>query len=79
MSHHDVKIAEEFFPYSLLGIKPFEIRLNDRNYQRGDTICLHEWDEADGFSGRSITYRIGFITSYEQKPNWVVFACLPIE
>lgn len=33
---HNIKIAYRWFIRKLKGEKPWELRLNDRNYQRGD-------------------------------------------
>lgn len=40
---HDLKCWPEFFRPLCQGIKTFEVRLNDRNYQVGDTLQLWEW------------------------------------
>ena len=31
------------------------------------------------FTGRSLVKRIGYVTGYEQRPNWVVFSLIPVE
>lgn len=36
--HHEIKIAEPFADAVLSGDKTFEVRKNDRGYQRGDTV-----------------------------------------
>ena len=53
------------------GDKPFEVRYNDRNFQKGDTVTYITQDSSEVYSG---TYEITFVTNYEQKENWVVFA-----
>jgi len=39
---HDLKILKEFFEAKLAGIKPFEIRKNDRGFKVGDYLRLRE-------------------------------------
>ena len=91
--NHDLKITPAYFHAVQDGRKTFEIRHNDRGYQAGDTVTLNEWDEnmprpADWllmhhqnwkFTGRSLVKRIGYVTGYEQRPNWVVFSLIPVE
>lgn len=40
---HELKTLTQFFPFVKSGAKTFEIRLNDRNFQVGDTLLLREW------------------------------------
>lgn len=40
---HELKTLTQFFPFVKRGEKNFEIRVNDRNYQVGDTLRLREW------------------------------------
>lgn len=40
MEHH-IKIQKEFADAIMSGEKTFEIRLNDRGYQKGDLIRFH--------------------------------------
>ena len=44
MAHHDLKIHRQHFVNFLAGRKPWEMRVNDRDFQVDDTITLHEFD-----------------------------------
>lgn len=39
---HQLKIESRFFEDTVSGIKPFEVRLNDRNFMVGDFLALNE-------------------------------------
>lgn len=44
------------------GAKPFEVRRNDRDYQVGDTVVLHEWNPgSERYTGRKLDRRITYI------------------
>lgn len=42
MKTHNLKTDPEVFSASLIGLKPWEIRYDDRGYQVGDMIILEE-------------------------------------
>lgn len=44
MTVHELKTTPFFFRQIFDGEKTFEIRKNDRNYQKGDILLLQEWD-----------------------------------
>lgn len=48
MKIHYIKLAREFCDAVMFGEKSFEIRYNDRGYQKDDHIKFHAVDE-DGF------------------------------
>lgn len=48
MTHHFLKTAPNFFEHVWSGEKTFEVRLDDRGYQKGDTVELAEWDRTLG-------------------------------
>lgn len=70
---HKLKILPEYFAAVVDGRKTFEIRYDDRNYQEGDTVELHEWSNGK-YTGYRITKTIGFITDFEQHPGFKVFS-----
>ena len=74
MKTHIKKLMGEYAQAKLEDIKPFEIRLNDCDYQVGDYIKYVIPDNSElneKFKNR--TYRIEYITTYAQKEGYVVF------
>lgn len=70
----ELKILPEYFEAQRLGLKKFEIRKNDHNFQVGNKIKLREWDEENRkYTGRELQRTIDYITSYAQKEGYVVF------
>lgn len=62
MKTHSLKSWPEFFEAVFTGAKTFELRVNDRNFQVGDTVHLREFDDRKGFyTGREIKKRITYI------------------
>ena len=43
---HELKTHPSYFRAALAGLKPFEVRKNDRDYCAGDVLRLVEWDPA---------------------------------
>ena len=43
MTTHKIKLREEYADAVFSGDKSFEIRYNDRGYQKGDRIRLTDW------------------------------------
>ena len=42
MSHHILKLKQEFWDAVKSGDKCFEVRLNDRGFQKGDTVSFND-------------------------------------
>lgn len=61
MRVHHLKIKQEYFLAKLQGVKPFEIRKNDREYQIGDTLVLHELDDQGKYTGRTINQSVNYL------------------
>ena len=80
MRLHELKIKAEYANAKLKGIKPFEIRLNDRNYQVGDIIrytCIDSPYVNDKLKDK--LYHIVYITDYMQLKDYIVFCDLEVE
>jgi len=59
---HKIKAWLKAFEAMWQGKKRFEYRLNDRNYQQGDTLEIREWDEKkERYTGRILICSVPFI------------------
>lgn len=70
MANHKLKIKDHYYQSKLNGDKPFEIRKNDRDFQRGDTV---RYTNINGVYLDDRLYMITYVTNFEQKPGYVVF------
>lgn len=70
---HHLKILPEYFEPVRYGLKTFEIRKNDRDFQVGDTLLLKEYEDGN-FTGNMLRAVINYITAYAQQDNYVVMA-----
>lgn len=62
MKTHELKIWPEFFETVLSGVKPFEVRKNDRDYKIGDTLFLKEWDhDKEAYTGKCLKVEVTFV------------------
>lgn len=72
---HKIKILPKYYQAVLRGDKTFEIRKNDRDYKVGDNVLLMEYDtEKQEYTNRTLAKMISYITDYEQKEGYIVFA-----
>ncbi len=69
---HNLKIEQPYFQAVLDGDKLFEVRFNDRCYQKTDGVLLEEHNGTT-YTGRKILAVITYVTNYNQRDNWVVF------
>lgn len=80
---HKLKIWPQYYEPVRAGSKTFEYRLNDRNFQNGDTVELHEWNPdhpnmlGGGYTGRTITFDVGYVLPVSE--THVVFSLLEIK
>lgn len=74
MKLHNLKIKVAYASAKLRGNKPFEIRLNDRDFKVGDIVnytCIDSSIFNEKISKK--LYYITYITDFEQKDGYVVF------
>lgn len=59
---HELKICNEHFEDIWNGVKTFEIRRNDRNFQVGDELCLKEFNpETEKYTGSICHVKVKYI------------------
>ena len=57
---HELKILPEYFDAVISGEKTFELRVNDRNFKKGDYLALNEyWDGK--YTSRSCMVYVDYI------------------
>ena len=60
MKIHELKILPEYFDAVRSGDKRFELRRNDRDFHKGDILCLKEWD-GEQYTGEEIDGLVRYI------------------
>lgn len=73
-THHNLKLFKKYFDPVAKGLKRSEVRYNDRRYQVGDTITLHEGEYEDGkfiYSGRKVSAEISYIDDFGTQDGYV--------
>ena len=68
---HELKIDKCYLDAKLAGEKLFEIRVNDRGYQKGDMVEYRSYPTLNECFKH--TYEITYVTSYAQQGEYVVF------
>lgn len=78
---HELKIVPAYFGPIASGEKTFEVRRDDRGFQRGDILRLREYDPEKGrlsaYTGDELFARIKWILTGGQfgiEPGYVVMA-----
>lgn len=76
MTTHELKVVQPYFNALMDGSKTFEVRRNDRGFQRGDELLLMEWAEPyflfgmefEGqLSGREVTKTVTYVYSDDPR------------
>jgi len=60
---HELKILPEYFEAVASGKKKFEVRYDDRDYQTGDELILHEINRGyeGSYTGRCIRVSVTYV------------------
>jgi hypothetical protein len=75
--HHVLKLKDEYWDDVFDGRKTFEIRKNDRNFKRNDTVSFVRIRQNESVIPEGI-FRITYVYSGELMPaDYVVFAMVP--
>ncbi|GAA3929503.1 ASCH/PUA domain-containing protein [Hymenobacter algoricola] len=73
---HELKTWPACFAAVEAGIKPFDVRENDRSFQVGDALLLREFEpESEQYSGRTTARWISYVLpggSFGVEPGWCV-------
>lgn len=82
MQIHELKTDPVPFSLSFAGLKPFEVRFDDRHYQIGDMLILRETkfsgeEMKDGkpleYTGRVLSRLVSSkVDAYGMQPGWVI-------
>lgn len=84
---HELKIWPAYYQAVADGSKNFEVRVNDRGFQKGDLVKLREWDPTINSAGKpwgytvadTLTFRIGYVLPLNDGRERVAFSLLPHE
>lgn len=82
MTHH-IKLNYHYADAVLFGQKNFEIRYNDRGYQRGDKVCFLVVDECGMSKAHQLNKETFIITylvhGYGLEKDWCAFGFKPLK
>ena len=82
---HNIKIRQSFAEAVLNGDKIFEVRKNDRGYQKGDLICFTVLYDSDGLEMvnhplHNKCYEITYVLSgWGIEDGYCVFGIKPVK
>ncbi|GAA3996004.1 hypothetical protein GCM10022408_03220 [Hymenobacter fastidiosus] len=75
-STHELKTWPACFDAVEAGIKPFDVRENDRDFQVGDALLLREYEpESEQYSGRTAARWISYVLlggTFGVEAGWCV-------
>lgn len=71
--HHQLKITPHYMAHIRAGNKRFETRIDDRAFQKGDTIELLEWENGQFTKAKSFMGVITHVSNYMQRAGYVTF------
>lgn len=77
---HELKCEVDYYRAVESGDKTFEIRVNDRGFQKGDIVHLKPWKLGyftEPYAGMKV--QITYVTGFMQRENWVVFGFRRLE
>lgn len=81
---HELKIKPQYYEDIKIGLKPFEIRKNDRDFKLGDILILNEYSLDDSgagtYSGRALTVRVTYLLNDQEycKEGYVILGIITV-
>lgn len=79
---HELKILPEYYEAKLRGLKPWELRKDDRNFEVGDTLREREFlddllTSRPCYTGRELVERITYILRGHEglSPGYCLMSC----
>lgn len=71
----EVKCLPEYYEAVQSGVKSWELRFDDRNYDVGDLLILREWKDGV-YTGRRLTTKITYILKdfAGLKDGWAILS-----
>ena len=66
MKKHELKILPQYFQAVWDGVKTFELRKDDRDYQHGDILVLKEWD-GEKYTGSALCVKVTYILQNAER------------
>lgn len=78
MQVHEIKIEEKYFNAIRNGVKLFELRKNDRNYQVDDLVKFIVNDRTNDYLYQ-ITYVLENVEDYGLKKGYCIFGIKPVK
>lgn len=76
MKTHLLKLADQYWEPVLTGLKTFEVRYNDRNFEVGDHVKFRRVNSEEEMG---LTFTITYVLTHDDFPQgipegWCVFA-----
>lgn len=72
---HELKILPEYYNAVQCGVKNFELRKDDRDYQVGDWLVLREWKDGE-YTGKATGREIRYILRDAQEYGLMKGYCI---
>ncbi|QXO10366.1 hypothetical protein [Proteus phage vB_PmiM_ZX7] len=70
MKKHEIKIYPLYFSQVCYGLKKAELRINDRNYQIGELVCMKEYNpDTKSYTGNFVTIEITMVNDVSDFTN----------
>lgn len=80
ITQHELKIETAYYHQVVNGNKPFEIRFNDRAFQKSDIVFLKAFEKGNYRTDLPpIKATISYVTNYAQREGWCVFGLCNVE